>query len=582
MTSSGNDNQRPRTELPVSPYEFRRNRIYVYNGDKFFFRFSLHQRIQHIWLALSVLILILTGFPLKFPDSVFWQHVFALLGGIEMAPILHRIAGVALCTLFVYHMIYFIAVFYREDIKPMRQRGEFTFWNALVAFYNVPMIPHVKDGTDLVDYIKYHLFISDKKPRYDKFMWKEKFDYFAVYWGTPLLGLTGIFMWNLEFFSHYLPGIVFNISYIAHTDEALLAASFLLVWHIYNTHLHRHKFPMGRVFITGYLSEHDMIEEHYDEYVTMMKAEGLEHEIKGQYEPGEHEHHWQERKSTKLIFGGVISAVAVVLIWMILDLSIYSSHGFFPRERPKKIEPPPQTVLKEVRLEGISALEGFNNKEEYRGYRLDSIEDLSGHFHNVGIDIASDQHSSCVACHGDLVHEDIDIKRSYINMHTFYFSCEVCHVPRQQNGEELFANFYWFSKDGGEVQDEALGCDTRVEERVDCRIAPFVRRNGRLERFDGPDRAILSSEYQDLQATLSRGQRVDYLRRLHDGLTPEPVSCRDCHDPEIQYLPFRELGYSEQRIRELTGSAILGLIEKYDQDERFHLPQLFSPRREGR
>ncbi len=582
MTSSSDNNQRPKVELPVSPYEFRRHRIYVYEGDKFFFRFTLHQRLQHIWLALSVLILILTGFPLKFPDSVFWQHVFSVLGGIEVAPILHRIAGVALCLLFVHHMIYFLTVFYKNDIKPMRQRGELSFWNVLVAFYNIPMIPHYKDGTDLVDYLKYVLFISDKKPRYDKFMWKEKFDYFAVYWGTPLLGLTGIFMWQLEFFSHYLPGIVFNISYIAHTDEALLAASFLLVWHIYNTHLHRHKFPMGRVFITGYLSEDDMIEEHYDEYVAMMKAEGLEHEIKGQYEPSGHADHWQEKTWVKLLFGGVISTIGVVLIWMILDLSVMGPHGFFPRDRPEVVEPPPRTTLEEVRLEGISALEGFNNKEEYVGYRLDPLEALSGHFHNVGIDIASDQHSSCVDCHGDLVHEEVEEVRSYINMHTFYFSCEICHVPQHQNGDQMFENFYWFSKDDGEVQEQAMGCDTLLEERVDCRVAPFVRVNGRLERFDGPELATLTSEYQDLKPTLSRGQRVDYLRRIHDGLTPEPVSCRDCHDPEVSYLPLRELGYSEQRIKELTGTAIIGLIEKYDEDELFHLPQLFSPRREGR
>lgn len=582
MTSNSEKSQRPKVELPISPYEFRINPIYVYEGDKFFFRFTVHQRIQHVVLALSVLILIVTGFPLKFPEAQFWQMVFGWLGGIGMAPLIHRAAGVTLLSLFVYHMIYFGYVFYHNDIKPMKQRGELSAWNLLVAFYRVPMVPHYKDGVDLIDYLKYTFFISDKKPRYDKFMWKEKFDYLAVYWGTPMLGLTGIFMWKLEFFSHYLPGIVFNISYIAHTDEALLAATFLMVWHFYNVHFHRHKFPMGRVFITGYLSEDDMIEEHYDEYVSMMKAQGLEHEIKGLYEPGDHAHHWKEKKSFKIIYGTIVSAFSVFLIWMVMDLSVFSSHGFLPRERPKKIEPPPKTELDEIRLVGLNALPGFEGKEEYRGYRLDSIEGLSGHFHNVGIKISSDRQSSCVECHGDLVHEDIEELRSYINMHSFYLSCEVCHVPRHQEGEELFDSFRWFSKDNGKILEEAMGCYDLTEERLDCRVAPFVRRNGTLERFDGPALAELTEKYLLAEPTLSRPQKVDYMQRIHAGLTPEPVSCRNCHDPKISYLPLEELGYTEQRIQELVGTAVIGLIEKYDGHEKFHLPRLFAPRRENR
>jgi len=579
-----NNSERPNLpQLPTSPYEFRRAQIYEHNGHKFFFRFTLHQRLQHIVLATSVLVLILTGFGLKFPDSAFWQQVFALFGGIETAPHFHRFFGVVLCSLFVYHGIYFLTVFYKNDIKPMKARGELSAWNLVVAFYRVPMIPHYKDGTDLVDYLKYVLFISDKKPAYDKFMWKEKFDYFAVYWGTPMLGLTGIFMWNLEFFSHYLPGIVFNISYIAHTDEALLAGTFLIVWHFYNTHYHRHKFPMGRVFITGYLSEEDMIEEHYDEYVAMMKAQGLEDEIKGQYDHDIHPPHWKDSLIVRVLYGGFLSAVSVVLIWMVLGLSVFSAHGFLPRERPKVIEPLPKTQLDEIRLVGLSALEGFNNKEVYRGYRLDSIEALGGHFHNVGIQISSNLQSSCVECHGDLVHEDLPEVRSYLNMHNFYLSCEVCHVPQQHEGEQLFTNFQWFEKLSGTLAAEPMGRYDMLGERANYRIAPFVRRaDGRLERFDGPALAALSREYRNLEPTLSRGQKVDYMQRIHAGLTPEPISCRDCHTQEISYLPFRELGYSERRITELVGTAVIGLIEKYDEEEVFYLPQLFSPRRESR
>ncbi len=36
---------------------------------------------------------------------------------------------------------------------------------------------------------------------------------------------------------------------------------------------------MGTVFITGYLPEHLMVEEHYEYYQKVMKAAGLEHEM---------------------------------------------------------------------------------------------------------------------------------------------------------------------------------------------------------------------------------------------------------------------------------------------------------------
>jgi hypothetical protein len=36
---------------------------------------------------------------------------------------------------------------------------------------------------------------------------------------------------------------------------------------------------MGTVFLTGYLPEHLMVEEHYEYYKKVMKAAGLEHEM---------------------------------------------------------------------------------------------------------------------------------------------------------------------------------------------------------------------------------------------------------------------------------------------------------------
>ena len=69
-------------------------------------RMSFSQRAQHFTLAVSFVILAVTGFALKFPDS--W--VAKALGSNEMfRRWSHRIAGVALLAVGLYHLWYILA-----------------------------------------------------------------------------------------------------------------------------------------------------------------------------------------------------------------------------------------------------------------------------------------------------------------------------------------------------------------------------------------------------------------------------------------------------------------------------------------
>ncbi len=258
-------------------------RIIYRNGKRYFFRFTLHQRIQHIILFTTVIILALTGFPLRYHDKWWAPYIYNAFGGIEVAPKIHRTAGVILLSLFVYHTGYLIYHFLTTRVRRLREEGRLTPVNVVKEFFAQEMIPNKKDLKDIIDLFKYLLYITDKKPRYGRMSWKEKFDYFAPYWGIPVLGPAGVILWWRDLATQYLPGIVLNAAYIMHTDEALLAAMFLFFVHWYNVHYSPEKFPMATVFLTGYLSEEEMIHEHYDEYVRIMKEEGLEDEIKPQH-----------------------------------------------------------------------------------------------------------------------------------------------------------------------------------------------------------------------------------------------------------------------------------------------------------
>ncbi|HHL39324.1 MAG TPA: hypothetical protein ENJ37_02350 [Deltaproteobacteria bacterium] len=258
-------------------------RIVYRNGKRYFFRFSLHQRVQHVVLFTCVIILALTGFPLRYHDAWWAGPLYEFMGGIEFAPMIHRAAGTVLLALFVYHTCYFLYLFFTRRVRRLRDEGELTPGNVVREFLSQEMVPCRRDLTDLLTHLKYLLFISDRKPRYDRMSWKEKFDYFAPYWGIPILGPAGVILWWRDLASHYLPGIVFNAAYIMHTDEALLAVMFLFFVHWYNVHYSPEKFPMATVFLTGYLSEDEMIHEHYDEYVRVMEEEGLADEIRPQH-----------------------------------------------------------------------------------------------------------------------------------------------------------------------------------------------------------------------------------------------------------------------------------------------------------
>jgi cytochrome b subunit of formate dehydrogenase len=249
------------------------------NGKKYFFRFTLHQRLQHILLAALVIILVLTGMPLKFHQTFWAPYLYTMFGGIKVAPVVHKIAGTVLVILFIYHLFYLCIAFYKYHLKPLKQKKQASLGNIIKTLATFPMLPTPKDIKDFFTLLKYLFFISNKRPEGDEFTWKEKFDYWGPFWGIVIMGTSGIIMWQKELVTKILPGEIINFALIAHSDEALLAALFLFIWHFYNVHFSTSVFPMETAFLTGYLSEEMMVEEHYDYYKKVMQKNGLAKEM---------------------------------------------------------------------------------------------------------------------------------------------------------------------------------------------------------------------------------------------------------------------------------------------------------------
>jgi formate dehydrogenase subunit gamma len=223
----------------------------VAGGGEEFQRLSLELRLQHALMAVSVILLVATGLPLKFHTHGWAKAIIDFFGGPDFSPIIHRIAATGLTIAGLWHLVYII--FTRE--------GRSNIMN---------LIPMPKDAKDAWQQISYYLGRTGERPKFDRFSYVEKFDYWAVYWGMVIMIGSGTMLWFTEFFLRHIPKWVTDIAKEAHSDEALLATLAIVIWHFYNVHLNPHKFPMNRMFITGMISEREMIEEHPIEYERIM------------------------------------------------------------------------------------------------------------------------------------------------------------------------------------------------------------------------------------------------------------------------------------------------------------------------
>lgn len=224
-------------------------------------RFTGAQRLQHVFLVVVFLVLCLTGFPMKFPNAPWAPVLYDLFGGIHVAPIVHRVAGVALLTGFAVHVILILRNV-RRSLHREEKNGLRAWVGAILA---LPMFPRRRDLSDLTAMAKYVLFLSPHRPSHDRFSWKEKLEYLGLFWGIPLLGVTGLLLWAESLSSHILPGWALNVAYLAHTYESLLAAAHITLVHIPGVLGRPGLSPLSGMVLNGKISPRILAEEHGDE-----------------------------------------------------------------------------------------------------------------------------------------------------------------------------------------------------------------------------------------------------------------------------------------------------------------------------
>jgi len=238
------------TDRPTRPVEY--------------WRFNVYHRVIHLLVLVSFFGSTISGMPLKYPHTGWARLLTRLQGGVAVMGIIHRISAIIIALYCLLHLVYIAHYVLVRKKKP---------WGP-----DTP-VPSIKDFQDLWHNFLYFLG-QGSRPLFDRFTYFEKFDYWAVFWGVPIIGLSGLVLWFPTFFSKFLPGFVINIAHIMHSDEALLAVGFIYIVHLFNTHIRFEKFPLNKVIFTGKETEEELRHERPLQWERLQAEPGRIEEMK--------------------------------------------------------------------------------------------------------------------------------------------------------------------------------------------------------------------------------------------------------------------------------------------------------------
>jgi len=226
-------------------------------------RMTTNQRWQHLILLTSFIVLVITGFALKFPDSWFAEM---LAMGERVRSVVHRIAGVVLISAGIYHVFYLAMA--REGRRLLRD-----------------IAPRPRDAFDVWGTMLYYLGLSKTKPAFGRFNYAEKAEYWALVWGTALMGLTGIMLWAKVWVGDLLARWWVDVATAIHYYEAILATLAILVWHFYQVFFDPDVYPMNWAWWDGKMPVEHYKHEHALDTESLAEGEGVEPDAPGNSDP---------------------------------------------------------------------------------------------------------------------------------------------------------------------------------------------------------------------------------------------------------------------------------------------------------
>lgn len=215
--------------------------------DEYVVRFSVWARVQHAAMIVLFAVLLVTGMPQKWPYADASRWMIEHLGGIVTARWLHRLGGIVFAALLVAHLAVAIG-------------------GVLTRRMPATMLFSRKDFTDAIDYLRYCVGWAERAPRFARFEYRQKFEYWGLVFGAVIMVVSGFLLYFPIAASRILPAELIPAAKVMHSNEALLALLIVLVWHMAGAHLNPDVFPMDTSIFTGKIRKSRLRHEHPLEY----------------------------------------------------------------------------------------------------------------------------------------------------------------------------------------------------------------------------------------------------------------------------------------------------------------------------
>ena len=233
----------------------RRGEVGLFSNEskehRYYTRFNSVERFIHMVIFISFAALVYTGFAHRYPDAL-WAHPVSKWLPFIFRDSVHRVAGAALIAITLLQF----------TLMPLTRRGR-TQLGAI--------LPRPRDLIDAIRMLRHNINHDKPAPRFARYSFIEKFEFWAFIWGSLLMAVTGLGLWFKETLLSYFPKWILDLFLTIHFYEAILASLAILIWHFYWTIFNPHIYPMDRTWLSGKISEERLKEEYPGEWERIEK-----------------------------------------------------------------------------------------------------------------------------------------------------------------------------------------------------------------------------------------------------------------------------------------------------------------------
>jgi hypothetical protein len=219
--------------------------------------------------------------------------------------------------------------------------------------------------------------------------------------------------------------------------------------------------------------------------------------------------------------------------------------------------------------------------EILKSLAVKSASEEARHFHNPANTLALEgKKSVCFYCHGDFPHFQERMIRTLLNMHTQFLGCMTCHADPEKIDEDTIT-LRWLNYSGIDVNGPLFGTDYDKStgyliptDDYFSKIVPYLSSNQSDKLIEITEDDPMAIDFVKVQDQLKGRNRAAVKKSLHELVSPIGRFCTKCHTQENEsFIPFEKLGFSRNRINDLTNLNIIGLVQKYKQ---FYMPDIME------